>query len=312
MKRAAAILAAFAAAPAGMSHAMTLEFPALSTPVAETHSNGDSVFLPVSAFMDGRIQGVNAEGAVRKQSWRVGTGNMTTLQILGPLRDQLEHEGYDILYECEAALCGGFDFRFELDTFPEPDMHVALGDYRYLAAQKIKDGLPEYASLIVSRSGNAGFVQLTQVGKAAAAPVKVTASTKAPPTATINPGPVGEQLESAGHATLRDLVFKVGKSELGEGDFASLAALAEYLRARPDRSVVLVGHTDSQGSLAGNIALSKRRASAVAAYLIETYGIDPAQISADGVGFLSPVASNLTPEGRAQNRRVEVVLTSIE
>lgn len=291
--------------------AMSLDFPALSTPVAEAQSNGDSVFLPLSAYHDGSVQGIHAEGTVRKQSWRVGSGTMTTLQMLVPLRDQLERAGYDVLYECEAAICGGFDFRYELETFPEPEMHVALGDFRYLAAQKVKNGLPEYASLVISRSANTGFVQLIQIGTDAA-PVKVTASTKAPPEAVLSTGPLGETLEEAGHATLGDLVFKTGKSELGDARFASLRDLAEYLIARPDREIVLVGHTDSEGSLNGNIALSKRRAAAVMQRLVGSYGVDARQVTADGVGFLSPIASNLTADGRAKNRRVEVILTSTE
>ncbi|MEL7114851.1 MAG: OmpA family protein [Pseudomonadota bacterium] len=307
MRWTAAILAVMPSA----ALAMTLELPGLSTEMGKAQSQADTVFLPVSAFNEGHIQGVYAEGPVRKQSWRVGTGGMTTLQIFSPLRDQLSHEGYEILYECEAAACGGFDFRYELDTFPEPEMHIALADYRYLSAQKIVNGTPEYASLIVSRSANAGFVQLTQVG-ASSTPPNVTTSTKAPPPTTIAAGPVGEQLEASGHATLDDLTFKTGKAELGDESFATLTALAQYLRTRPDRQVVLVGHTDSEGSLEGNIALSKRRAGAVMARLVEAYGVPSEQVTADGIGYLAPIASNLTPEGRAQNRRVEVVLTSTE
>ena len=99
---------------------------------------------------------------------------------------------------------------------------------------------------------------------------------------------------------------------VGDQAFASLQALADYLRIYPDRTVALVGHTDSAGSLEANIALSKRRAKAVMEHLIKEYGVSAAQVNADGVGFLSPIASNLTSEGRAQNRRVEVVLTSTQ
>ncbi|MES2549874.1 MAG: OmpA family protein, partial [Pseudomonadota bacterium] len=59
-----------------------------------------------------------------------------------------------------------------------------------------------------------------------------------------------------------------------------------------------------------NQALSERRAEAVADALIQTYGADPARVSADGVGFLAPRATNPTEEGRQKNRRVEVIVTS--
>ena len=304
-----AAISALALVPV-MPQAMSLEFPGVSTVLAEKTRSKDSTFLPIEPFSEGPVEGVTAEGTVNQQSWRVGDGSLSTLQMLAPLREQLEFEGYELLFECEAKVCGGFDFRYQLDVFPEPDMHVNLGDFRYLAAQKLKDGLPEYAGLVISRSANAGFVQLTRVG--AGSNATLTTSTKAPPPTTVAAGPVGEQLETQGHATLGDLSFKTGKSELSDGSFQSLANLADYLATRPDRTVVLVGHTDSEGSLEGNVALSKRRATSVMAQLISNYGVNADQVSADGVGFLSPIASNLTADGRNLNRRVEVILTSTQ
>jgi outer membrane protein OmpA-like peptidoglycan-associated protein len=72
----------------------------------------------------------------------------------------------------------------------------------------------------------------------------------------------------------------------------------------------LVGHTDASGSLAANIAVSERRAEAVAQVLIDRYGVDRDRVTAEGVGFLAPRATNQTEEGRQKNRRVEVVVTS--
>jgi len=71
-----------------------------------------------------------------------------------------------------------------------------------------------------------------------------------------------------------------------------------------------VGHTDNSGSLAANVALSKDRAAAVRKRLIEKLGVPAEQLTAEGAGWLSPRTSNLTPEGREKNRRVEAVLAS--
>jgi len=303
----------FAMLASAGAQAMELQFPAVASSIAEKSIASDSYFLPIAPFVDGPIEGVIAEGQVHQQSWKVGTGALTTMQILAPLRAQLQQAGYEPLYECEAKICGGFDFRYQVELLPEPDMHVNLGDFRYLAASRQGDDTPEYVGLIVSRSANAGFVQLTSIGATNAA-ANITASTKAPPprTAPTQAGPVGSQLELAGHATLDDLYFKTGSSQLGEEQFASLDNLASYLTARPDRQIVLVGHTDAEGALDNNIVLSRRRASAVMERLVYTHGVSPAQVSADGVGYLSPRASNLTDEGRTQNRRVEVILISTE
>ena len=296
---------------------LSLQFPVRADPLAQKTTSDDSYFLATTPYTEGQIDGITAEGEVNKASWKVGNGTLTTLQLLAPLRKQLDEAGYETLFECEALDCGGFDFRYNIELLPEPDMHVNLADFRYFAAKRPADeesgSQDEYVGLVVSRSANTGFVHLTQVG-AASRSGAIIASTKAPPPRTVlsAAGPVGERLETAGHATLDDLFFKTGSSELDEQDFASLDSLAQYLAARPDRTVVLVGHTDSEGSLEGNIALSKRRANAVADRLIDKHGVSRDQISANGVGFLAPRASNLTEEGRSLNRRVEVILTSTE
>ena len=308
----AAISAFILLVPSQIS-ALSLEFPARAATVAEKLSASDSYFLPTAPFVDGPIEGITAEGEVRQQIWKIDGSVLTTMQILAPLREQLDNAGFEQLYECEARVCGGFDFRYQIDVLPEPDMHVNLADYRYLAAQSSTGDAPEYVVLIVSRSASAGFVQLTRIG-AVDTQASIVASTKAPPprTAPALAGPVGERLELAGHATLDDLYFKTGSSQLGGEQFASLGNLASYLTARPDRQVVLVGHTDAEGALDANIVLSRRRATAVMERLISGHGVSPAQISADGVGFLSPRASNLTDDGRTLNRRVEVILVSTE
>jgi OOP family OmpA-OmpF porin len=292
---------------------LSLNMPGTAEVVATQVSRDDSYFLPTSPFNNGTLDGVVAEGIVRQTAWKIDEDNMTTLQILAPLRQSLQDQGFEALYECEAQVCGGFDFRYQIELLPEPDMHVNLSDFRYFSA-KMGDGpSADYIGLVVSRSTKTGFVQLTQIsGLDRSAPF--TTSTKAPPaqTAPALAGPIGELLETTGHATLDDLLFKTGSSELGDEPFASLQNLAQYLTARPDRQVKLVGHTDASGSLEGNVTLSKRRASAVAARLVDTYGVSPDQVTSDGVGFLAPRASNLSDAGRTLNRRVEVILTSTQ
>ncbi|MCU4653321.1 OmpA family protein [Roseibacterium sp. SDUM158016] len=88
---------------------------------------------------------------------------------------------------------------------------------------------------------------------------------------------------------------------------SDLRALARNLQAYPDTTVDVIGHTDSSGSPEYNMDLSSRRASAVAGVLLEA-GVAPFRVRSFGRGEEEPVATNLTPEGRAQNRRVEVII----
>ena len=121
---------------------------------------------------------------------------------------------------------------------------------------------------------------------------------------------IGAALDGVGVAVLDDLDFASGAATLTNGDYPSLAAVAGWLEANPDGTIALVGHTDASGSRAANVALSERRAEAVAEVLVQTFGADPARVAAEGVGFLAPRATNQTEEGRQQNRRVEVIVTS--
>jgi len=104
------------------------------------------------------------------------------------------------------------------------------------------------------------------------------------------------------------VLFSSGKSELLPGARERLARVAQLLKQQPTTKRLLVeGHTDSVGSGASNILLSKQRAQAVRDFLVKE-GIAEQQIQAVGKGKAEPVASNADPEGRASNRRVEIVI----
>lgn len=257
---------------------------------------------------------VQAEGRVTLRAWRIPTPDLTTLQVLAPLREQLVAAGFDILFQCTAEDCGGFDFRFGTEVLPAPEMHVDLTQYRFLsAAQRPEDDAErgEYVSLLVSRNIAASFLQVIHVApQGAEGAAALETGTRAVPGAA--DGEIAEALETRGRVVLNDLTFQTGSSSLGEGPFDSLQAIAAYLEAHPDRRIALVGHTDSVGGLEDNIALSRRRAASVADRLVSALGVERARISAEGMGYLSPVASNLSQEGREANRRVEAVLISTE
>ena len=103
--------------------------------------------------------------------------------------------------------------------------------------------------------------------------------------------------------------IRVGsKADVKPESKASLDQIGELLKQRPDLKLHVVGHTDNVGAVDGNMALSKRRAEAVVAALAGSYGVNRARLTGNGVASLAPVKSNTTEEGRAKNRRVELVL----
>ena len=117
-----------------------------------------------------------------------------------------------------------------------------------------------------------------------------------------------QQTERGLLVTLGDVLFEFGKADLLAAAGPRLDKLAEFLRQYPDRRLLVEGYTDSVGSVSYNLDLSRRRAQAVQTALTQR-GIDISRITAQGYGKDYPVANNATAEGRAMNRRVEVIIT---
>lgn len=124
---------------------------------------------------------------------------------------------------------------------------------------------------------------------------------------TVSADAIGKGLDAEGRIALYGIYFDTGKSDIKPESKAQLDQMAAILKARPALRVHIVGHTDNVGSLDANLALSLKRAEAVVSALVNTHRIDARRLSARGVASLSPVAGNRTEDGRALNRRVEMV-----
>lgn len=101
-------------------------------------------------------------------------------------------------------------------------------------------------------------------------------------------------------------LFAFDSAKLTTADISALAPVVERLSNNPEENVKIQGHTDSTGPASYNLKLSERRAHSVASYL-ESKGVSATRITTKGFGEAKPVASNATSQGRAQNRRAEVI-----
>lgn len=107
------------------------------------------------------------------------------------------------------------------------------------------------------------------------------------------------------------VLFASNKDALLPAAQERLGQVAEALKTQDDHKIVVEGHTDSQGSATSNQGLSERRAQSVVSFLISR-GVPAAQIRAEGLGAGRPIADNASPEGRANNRRVEIIVQPVE
>lgn len=121
----------------------------------------------------------------------------------------------------------------------------------------------------------------------------------------------GSQLYDAllanGRVATQGIFFDTGRDVIKPESGATLRLIGDMLKEHAELKLMIEGHTDNVGSAASNKSLSDRRAAAVRAYLTANFGIDAGRLTSSGLGDTKPAAPNTTPEGRQQNRRVELV-----
>jgi outer membrane protein OmpA-like peptidoglycan-associated protein len=124
---------------------------------------------------------------------------------------------------------------------------------------------------------------------------------------TANAEAMGNDINATGHVSVYGIYFDTGKSEVKPESDAAIAEIAKLLKDNGSLKLYVVGHTDNVGSFDANMKLSRDRAEAVVKALNGKYGIAAPRLKPHGVASLTPVTSNDTEEGRAKNRRVELV-----
>ncbi len=124
---------------------------------------------------------------------------------------------------------------------------------------------------------------------------------------TANAEAMGNDINATGHVSIYGIYFDTGKSEIKPESDAAISEIAKLLKNDGALKIYVVGHTDNAGSFDSNMKLSKDRADAVVKALSGKHGIATARLKSHGVASLAPVASNDTEEGKAKNRRVELV-----
>jgi OOP family OmpA-OmpF porin len=120
-------------------------------------------------------------------------------------------------------------------------------------------------------------------------------------------GELADALKTKGSIALHDILFDTGKATIKPESADALAPIGELLKSDPSLKLEIQGHTDNVGGAAANLKLSQDRAAAVKAYVVQTFGIADARLTTAGFGDTKPIADNKTDDGKAQNRRVELV-----
>jgi outer membrane protein OmpA-like peptidoglycan-associated protein len=120
-------------------------------------------------------------------------------------------------------------------------------------------------------------------------------------------GELADALKTKGSIALHNILFDTGKATIKPESAAALAVIGDVLKSDASLKLEIQGHTDNVGAAAANLKLSQDRAASVKAYLVQTHGVAADRLTTAGLGDTKPIGDNKTDDGRAQNRRVELV-----
>lgn len=259
-------------------------------------------FITGPAQQAGQVQSV--EGKLTLIGYYVPNGS-SFAEVARNFKFRLEQQGFAIEFECDTAKgdCGSaLEFAEQIrkpTSLPEPSRYEwDRYNYRFLSARLERPEGNLYATVWVTKYQNAPQ------------PVYVYVSVLEQQAMTykmIDAAKMSKEIAETGRIALYGINFDTAKTDIKPESQPTIREIAELLQKQPDLKLVIVGHTDNQGSLEYNMDLSSRRAKAVRDALVKEHGIAAARLSAWGAGFLVPMASNKGEEGRAKNRRVELV-----
>jgi OmpA-OmpF porin, OOP family len=257
---------------------------------------------------------LKVEGALT-QVWYESPGDTSSTELIRNYQNELLSKGYRILYDSTKDPAATVWTNF-LASFSQWDIKTSRSYYIFYAADT--KGIRVCSAKLQRPEGDC-YVFLTAVewpkddgiykAKRGAyiAVDFIETHAMAQNMVTVSADEMSKSIAETGRVALYGIYFDTNKADLKPESKAALDEIAKLLKAEPGLRLHVVGHTDNAGGLEFNLGLSKRRADAVAAALVKDCGIAPARLTANGVAYLAPVASNATEEGRAKNRRVELV-----
>ncbi len=258
----------------------------------------DEYVLPLGKLKEGELtKSQKLEGKVTRITYEVPKGR-SALEVYRNYELALKKVGFEILFAGTGGELGSGE-GWVNKLFSRYDLYG--GDEKHQRFLSAKLSRPEGDVFVaVCVAGGEGVETRAQVDIIEVKPMETGLI-------TVNAEVLAKDIAKTGHVAVYGIYFDTGKADVKTESEPTLKEIAKLLQQSPKLQLYVVGHTDNVGTLNSNMELSKLRAEAVVKKLISKYGIDAKRLHPVGVGPLAPVASNKTEEGRAKNRRVELV-----
>jgi OmpA-OmpF porin, OOP family len=252
------------------------------------------------------------EGQVSYYTYLAPAGR-TPAELFRNYKLEFQRLGIDVQYEKGAGQHGWFGPTFD-KVASEAELSQILAydeDDERLLVGKSRDAKPSYYVIFVTAYKDGVIPERLEgriaKGQALAQLVVVSADVMEKKMAFVNADDMKQAIHDSGKVALYGLYFDTDKDAVKPESQPTLAEIAKLLKSTPSLRLHVVGHTDNQGKSDYNLDLSRRRAASVVAELTDKHGIAANRLDAFGCGIYSPVASNDAEDGRAKNRRVELV-----
>jgi OOP family OmpA-OmpF porin len=247
----------------------------------------DEFNFPIGAIgKEGAPKSLHLEGKITRIVYTNPEGR-SGLEIYRNYETALKSAGFQSIFSCSGDACGTARFHLTNDW---ADQWYGAGHYQFSGKMARPEG-----DLYLSLHVGSGYTDLDIIEVKPIEGGLVTVAALA--------GDIGK----TGHVAVYGIFFDTAKADVKTESAPALQEIGKLMQQDAKLKLYIVGHTDSVGELQMNMDLSRRRADSVLKALTSTYGVAPDRLQAFGSGPLSPVASNKTEEGKAKNRRVELV-----
>lgn len=276
----------------------TKNFDSLRVPTAKIAFAAGSWAFPKSTVVEGQITRIQTKAPMGR----------TSLEVFRNYESALKAAGFAILFSCVKAQCGDGDtFAQTLFGTTTPPLTLNQKSQAYLAAKLARAGSEAWVRLFAIENeewaSNAGTEKGQVVVQLDIAETKAMQGGMV----TVNADGMRNAIRDTGRVALYGIYFDSGKADVKPESKGALDEIAKLLTANASMKLLVVGHTDTAGAMSANRELSERRAAAVVQQLVSGRGIAQSRLTPVGVGFAAPLATNRTPDGKAKNRRVELV-----
>jgi len=302
-----------------------LAFTDFKVPLSQLEPTNDRDRMNNQLFLPKKE--VEIEGARTRIAYLL-PADRSPLEVLRNYQDVVKAAGGEVLFTCKGDACGGDPNRSSAGGGGHSSLMMyfvvesqlkdasfsngacaqasSIDDQRFFAAKIPQSSGDAYVTVhtfqvndtLYCKAFNGRTVAIVHILEPKARDQKMV---------VVKADEMARTIGSTGRVALYGIFFEFDKADLKADSNPTLLEIAQLLKGDPKLAILIVGHTDNQGAYDYNIELSRRRAEAVVKSLVANHGADAKRLRGAGVGMLAPAASNDAEEGRAKNRRVEVV-----